>query len=995
MVKSNQPSPVWPYLGILVCLFAIAVTAPRGWQSLASNESIQRFLDRHPAETSSQPSDASQPAAAATAPAAQADDAASPAERPRESSRHAPTIAVSLPQPREEVDDDSAQTDSSPVDATSDPSPASPPVASEPAASEPAASESVAEQPGVAEPEAEQPSGPERPAGWLCVPRPEQLIAELAALSSHPQSAAWAEAARQSLDQLCQINLAARSADGTRPAGVILAALRQIALRGESLAKAMEDPASEAQLMRAQYAILRRVDVWDAASRLPAAPAAVFDDPAAEQALAAAVARVEQYVATRPNAGPWRDYLLLDRLVELTDRRNAAPPMAYFSIRPAPPIPSSADVDKADASSERRELARELLDRLSPGRLVRDQRRYVEAAPLVQLKARLNRWIAAPVDPQTLLDDLERYEASADATDGGRLAEDCRNLVWSADPAAQHLGSRVEEHYRNANIRLAVAGTFLNRLIPQPGPRSSQLRDTIVGADVTGLSTTRTRLEVILVPDANRLRIGIEAHGVVHSNTTAASGPAVFYNAGESTFVVRKLFLCDAKAVTVFRSQAEAAATRSDLLSVETSYDGVPLVGTMARGIALSQHDELQDQARWETEQKVAARAQAELDAEIAAAVEKMNTRVRDQLWDTLARLDLELQPLALSTSEDRAVMRLRLAGGEQLSAYTPRPRAPSDSLMSLQVHESALNNVLEKLDLNGRTFTLSELFTHLREKLNRPPVSEADADLPEDIVVTFAATDAVRVRCRDGRVQVRIALAELRDGKRRWHDFAVVTHYRPDSSTLDIHFVRDGTIFLEGESLRGKPQITLRTIFSKVLSAQRGWGLVAPEVAADPRLEDVTISQFTVDQGWIGLAYAPRPSVARKPREEPIGKRPGLCRFFAARGEKWDGPFLSGVFQAAQNPSRGRLLQRCRACFSPASISSSISVLAASWSGSARNWSIGRHRPRPMAPPRSRPSGPGPRPATIAPAGQRDAGPCRPRCRPTGPSAGGSSCSS
>ena len=339
----------------------------------------------------------------------------------------------------------------------------------------------------------------------------------------------------------------------------------------------------------------------------------------------------------------------------------------------------------------------------------------------------------------------------------------------------------------------------------------------------------------------------------------------------------------------MFPSQAEAAATRSDLLSVETSYDGVPLVGSMARGIALSQHDELQDQARWETEQKVAARAQAELDAEIATAVEKMKTRVRDQVWDTLARLDLELQPLALSTSEDRAVMRLRLAGSEQLSAYTPRPRAPSDSLMSLQVHESALNNVLEKLDLDGRTFTLSELFTHLREKLNRPPVSDADADLPEDIVVTFASTDAVRVHCRDGRVQVRIALAELSEGKRRWHDFAVVTHYRPDSSTLDIHFVRDGTIFLEGESLRGKPQITLRTIFSKVLSAQRGWGLVAPEVAADPRLEDVTISQFTVDQGWIGLAYAPRPSVARKPRKSRSenASEKGTVPFFSADCEK------------------------------------------------------------------------------------------------------------
>ncbi len=130
-------------------------------------------------------------------------------------------------------------------------------------------------------------------------------------------------------------------------------------------------------------------------------------------------------------------------------------------------------------------------------------------------------------------------------------------------------------------------------------------------------------------------------------------------------------------------------------------------------------------------------------------------------------------------------------------------------------------------------------------------------------MVVTFAPEDAVRVSCQDGRVQVRIALAELSEGRRRWRDFAVCTHYRPDTSTLDIHFVRDGTIYLEGESLKGKPQITLRTIFSKVLSS-RGWGLLSPEVASDPRLADVTISQFTVDEGWIGLAYATRPSTGR-----------------------------------------------------------------------------------------------------------------------------------
>src|ERR1700736_4305900 len=43
-MKSNQPSPVWPYLGVLVCLFALAVTAPRGWQPFAHREPIGQFL---------------------------------------------------------------------------------------------------------------------------------------------------------------------------------------------------------------------------------------------------------------------------------------------------------------------------------------------------------------------------------------------------------------------------------------------------------------------------------------------------------------------------------------------------------------------------------------------------------------------------------------------------------------------------------------------------------------------------------------------------------------------------------------------------------------------------------------------------------------------------------------------------------------------------------------------------------------------------------------
>lgn len=48
---------------------------------------------------------------------------------------------------------------------------------------------------------------------------------------------------------------------------------------------------------------------------------------------------------------------------------------------------------------------------------------------------------------------------------------------------------------------------------------------------------------------------------------------------------------------------------------------------------------------------------------------------------EPLGRLQLEAVPCGMSTTEDRLTMRLRLAGEDQLGAYTPRPRAMSDSV--------------------------------------------------------------------------------------------------------------------------------------------------------------------------------------------------------------------------------------------------------------------------------------------------------------------------
>ncbi len=184
-------------------------------------------------------------------------------------------------------------------------------------------------------------------------------------------------------------------------------------------------------------------------------------------------------------------------------------------------------------------------------------------------------------------------------------------------------------------------------------------------------------------------------------------------------------------------------------------------------------------------------------------------------------------------------------------------------------MHQSAINNGIESLDLNGRSFSIEELFAWIAQKLDRPDLANQE-DLPEDVHVTFADQDAVRVRCEDGRAEVMFSFAELKQGRNRWHDFKVRSYYLPKQHGMTPRFERDrGTIFLEGKSLKGRPHFALRAIFSRVLSLNRDLNLIDETVTSDPRLQGLQISQFVVEHGWIGLAYSPeRPAanVARRP---------------------------------------------------------------------------------------------------------------------------------
>ena len=829
---SRQKGITWPYLAVLGCLFVLSVSAPRAWHQVARKDDLADVLRQARKQHA-------EPKAPEAESAPTADSAAGVSEEPASPPTADPEISIEDIEEIEEFVEEPAAEDSAAQDSTLDTLTDAaalpvvvPPV---PALAAPLLDQAVAEQAPAAVPDVQrlppvvkdtEPADTQTAANdkW---PEPTALIEQLAQLETDSTIRPWAARVREVIETLCALplnNHAARDA--------AIGNLERLAADAVPLSKTLPG-ATASRLVRTKFAIERRLTLWKIASRgLASTTAAGQLTTPVSSRMAACVADVQTLTERSEYTGAWRKYLLLDEL-------RAAAAHARTSI-----------------TDDQQRLARRVLARLASTRLTPEQRTVIGMAPVRSLRSELQLWIAEPISVLELLEHVEQFEDAGLQSDARALATHWpafRQLAAQQSDASDAL----ETYYRNANLRIVVAGSLLNRMVPQPDPSRQMVRDTILDASVRGRSTTFTKLAVQLVPDEHNLRMGLEASGVVASSTASSSGPATFHSTGQSSFLVRKLLVVDRRGMRVWPAVAEADSFANNLVSVETDYDMVPLFGSVVRNMARSRHDEARGAARYEVEQKVASRARTQLDSEVEPRLVKMIASAEERIMGPLKYLDLEVEPVALSTTTDRLTMRLRLAEALQLGAHTARPQAPSTSVLSVQVHESVINNAAEKLNLDGQTFKLPELFKHLAGRLSKPELASPD-DLPDDVQVTFAPQDAVHVRFAGGQVEVELAFAELKQNQRRWHDFTVRAFYRAASEGRDARLVRSSVIQLDGESLRGKAQIVLRSIFSKVLSRERQWSIIDPKYTTDPRLADLEIAQLVIEEGWIGLAYAP-----------------------------------------------------------------------------------------------------------------------------------------
>lgn len=607
--------------------------------------------------------------------------------------------------------------------------------------------------------------------------------------------------------------------------------LVKLADQATAIGNTLTDYGLARELIGTGYALQRRVQIWQAIHQCLDGTSIALTTPrnpeTARQELHKAIQVVASKVQETGEAESWRKYLLLEEL------------SAWAS-------------SPQDIWSEGSQLALNTLSRLHWQRLSESQRRFLSQPEFEELAAHLSVWGREPVDYRQLLTELETLEEDPISRVSTSLAGAVQVLRLSGEQTQKLVATRVNNHYRNANIRLSLSRELIERLLPEGEYEVRPVRHRILGADTAGDSAVKTELKISLIPDETAWNVGVGVQGDVVSSTRSAKGPAVFHNTSTAQIDSQRFVRLDPMGYRV-SSVPTNVHSQDQLQKMSTDFDGLPIIGDFARFLVREQFDSKRGLAQRITRRIIAQEADAELDRRLEEHLADAEHSLQQRLVGPLERLNLNPMVVAMNTTEERLTIRYRVANESQMAAHTPRPRAPSDSLLSMQFHESAINNAIEQIGLCGRTWTLGELYEHLGQVFQQSDWVLPE-DVPADITVRFADTRAATVEMDRDRLRLTLRIAELRQGDHLLIErFIVSSNYIPVADGLSAELIRDGVV----EIVSNHDRLKLRVIFAKVFVSNPQIPLISESWATDPRAEGLAVSQLEIRDGWLAVALS------------------------------------------------------------------------------------------------------------------------------------------
>ncbi|HMO14047.1 MAG TPA: hypothetical protein PKD64_13765 [Pirellulaceae bacterium] len=668
-------------------------------------------------------------------------------------------------------------------------------------------------------------------------PRAESLCRDLTELADFEITQEWAVQTLNLLKILESIEI--------NPCSGVQSILRQLeeqVVFGNNLlrsfdAEILQQPAwyeLYAIIVRANHGLERRLHVWWYVSSLSQLNLDVHPAPhphAVLNSLDSAYARLRPY----KNLPDWAEYFEFERLSKA------------YSIEPSTP-------------AQRQLVARRVYGRVTSPCLTDAQRKFCREILGDQLIHKLQDACCQNVDFHRLLSTIEAYESEACGVNLFNLNSEFLNLQYSRHIEFNRFARVLDNIYRNANIRICISPEFVNRTLPRQPEISEPMTDRMLGAQVLGNNRIQNRLNVDFIPHPEELRLRLTTNGTVLSRTRALHSGFTFHNSGNSRFTGVSEIAITKSGLTSDVAQV-SASTSQLLLGIRSRFDELPLLGWAARNLAEQQQRNSASVANRLVEEKLKNMTKARFEEEVGGQLEVARELFLQRVITPLNLLELEPTPIELQTSQDAAVIRYRIAGRDQMAAFEARPDSVPGNLLNMQVHQSAINNLLGKMNVNGQRFTPDEFVEHFKDLMGSHQHLRYEKKSHEhDARLTFAAIEGIHVGFINQRVELTLNLSQFSLGKtQRWRNISVTGIYIPQVDGLKIHFVQDPErgLRLNGHRLGIADELALRTVFNTAFPESFSMPSLDELVPPQIPMDDLVISQLVFNNGWVGISIS------------------------------------------------------------------------------------------------------------------------------------------
>lgn len=323
-----------------------------------------------------------------------------------------------------------------------------------------------------------------------------------------------------------------------------------------------------------------------------------------------------------------------------------------------------------------------------------------------------------------------------------------------------------------SNLRISVSESFLNRLVSQDRVDPGQVRDVILGAQVSGQQTTVSRVRADIVPSSDKAKVALVLNGDVRSVTTGVTPQAMIDTLGKQQFFGVKEVYFDGVQLSTRHAEVYIRAL-NQTVGAMTPLSGT-LFGGLADRIAFRAAERQKSAGEAVARDRLADKLFPSFDGEVDEKLAQANRQLAPiRKWLDSVKL-LPATQSAWST-DTQLFFDSYISDSASASITPPMDPAEGEGGLRLSIHESLLNTFVDRTGLKGLKTTdkkLRELEEPYLAKFLGNGSSDSTSDgngaslkapvLPsgtEGIVtdIEFDEVDPMRVRVERDRVLVTI----------------------------------------------------------------------------------------------------------------------------------------------------------------------------------------------------------------------------------------------